>query len=273
MLQRLFTLRWLRMVLAAILFALACFALGRWQYSRHEARSARADLIEAHYTAAPRPLADVLGEAPLTAGDEWRVVEATGIFRPPAILVKNRTNEGESGTEVLGVLDVAGGPSVLIDLGFAARRSGTAETPLPPLPSGEVTVTGWVRGYEKDRSVESGSDEVVAISAQSATQVVAGRVVGGYVIAQTPLAGLAALEKPSTGLGPHLAYAIQWWLTMWAGFAFVFVGIRKELEQEAAAGTGASDPDRPSPAPVKARKGRNTLAEEEDAEVERRLGG
>ena len=68
------------------------------------------------------------------------------------------------------------------------------------------------------------------------------------------------LEPPDTDLGPHLAYAVQWWLAVPAGFVLVFVGARREwregqLEDDLAAGR--------TPVPVRARKVR--IWDEEDA--------
>ena len=52
-----------------------------------------------------------------------------------------------------------------------------------------------------------------------------------------------ALEAPDTGLGPHQAYAFQWWMAMVGGFVLVGFGIRREyregLDARADAGDGA----------------------------------
>ena len=48
------------MLLAAFVFAAACVQLGRWQFGRHEKRSAYADRVETHYSAPARPITDVI---------------------------------------------------------------------------------------------------------------------------------------------------------------------------------------------------------------------
>ena len=40
-----------------------------------------------------------------------------------------------------------------------------------------------------------------------------------------------ALEPPDEGLGPHLAYAYQWWLGMSAGFVLIWLGVRREFRE------------------------------------------
>ena len=69
------------------------------------------------------------------------------------------------------------------------------------------------------------------------------------------------LDPPDTDLGPHLAYALQWWLAAPGGVVLVFVGARREwredrLEDDLAAGAHR-------PVPVRARKVR--IWDEEDA--------
>ena len=52
-LRRLLTPRWLGALLLAVLFAVACYHLGWWQYHRHEAKVARNERLDAHYRADP----------------------------------------------------------------------------------------------------------------------------------------------------------------------------------------------------------------------------
>ncbi|MEO7130265.1 MAG: SURF1 family protein, partial [Dermatophilaceae bacterium] len=40
-----------------------------------------------------------------------------------------------------------------------------------------------------------------------------------------------ALPTPEEDLGPHQAYAIQWWITMPGGLIFVIWAIRREVLQ------------------------------------------
>ena len=40
------------------------------------------------------------------------------------------------------------------------------------------------------------------------------------------------LQEPDRGLGPHQAYAFQWWMTMPLGLLLIWLGIRRELRDE-----------------------------------------
>ena len=80
------------------------------------------------------------------------------------------------------------------------------------------------------------------------------------------------LPRPEEDLGPHQAYAYQWWLFMPGGLVFIVLAMRRELaagriaEAEGAEATGPAPVTSgagPRPAPVKAKKVR--IWDEEDA--------
>jgi cytochrome oxidase assembly protein ShyY1 len=70
-----------------------------------------------------------------------------------------------------------------------------------------------------------------------------------------------ALEQPDIGQGPHLAYALQWWLAAPVGFVLIFAAVRREVLE----GSGpALVPGHPA-APAKPPKVRKTrIWDEED---------
>src|SRR5450631_3181427 len=85
--------RWLGMLAIAVVFAVACFFLGRWQWHRHEAKATRAERIESHYSASPIPLASALPSpsTSLRPEQEWTMVTATGRYAAREVmLVRNR---------------------------------------------------------------------------------------------------------------------------------------------------------------------------------------
>jgi cytochrome oxidase assembly protein ShyY1 len=251
----------------ALAFAVAAFFLGRWQWHRYEDRAARADRINAHYAAEPRPLEDVLGPAPLPLAREWSRVTMTGRYAAEStLLVRNRPHEGATyGYEVLVPLDAGGAGTVLVDRGWVPNAA-TAETlpEVPPAPSGEVTVTGWVRQSEPSLGRDLPAGQLASVNLAEAAARVGSPLLGGYVILQqerlpdgaTP-ARPAALEPPDTDLGPHQAYAFQWWLAMLAGFVLVWFGARREhLDSlaDSTAGDGRGWPaPRREPGPKKVR--------------------
>jgi len=265
--------RWLVALLVAALFALACVFLGQWQWGRHEAKAARAQRIESHYLASPVPLRSALPrpDAELPRAHEWTLVTATGRYNiAHVMLVRNRPNNGIFGYEVVVPLQLAEGTSLLVDRGWIPNgRSASEPSRTPDTPTGEVTVTGWLRVGEPSLGRETRRGQLASINLTQAREQVGVPLYGAYLIrrgeAGQPGARIEhpqALEQPDTGQGPHLAYALQWWLAAPVGFVLVLVGARREhleaVEVPASATAGASPP---AP-PVKARKTR--IWDEED---------
>jgi cytochrome oxidase assembly protein ShyY1 len=230
--------RWLGALALALVFAVAAFFLGRWQWHRYEAKHARAERISAHYGADARPLREVLGPEPVPLSAEWTRVTVTGRYAvDDTLLVRNRPNDSVYGYEVVVPLAPdAGGPSVLVDRGWVPNARNAETVPdVPPAPGAEVTVTGWVRQGEPSLGRRLPAGQLASIDLAEAAQQTGTPLLGGYVILQrevlpdgsTPPRP-AALEAPDTDLGPHQAYAFQWWLAMVAGFVLVWFGARRE---------------------------------------------
>jgi cytochrome oxidase assembly protein ShyY1 len=244
--------RWLGMLAIAVVFAIACFFLGRWQWHRHEARSARADRIERHYSASPIPLARVLPSpaAKLPQAQEWTMVTATGRYAAKEVmLVRNRPNNGVFGYEVVVPLRLADGTSLLVDRGWIPNGRTAAEpSRTPATPAGDITVTGWLRLGEPSLGRQMSNGQLASINLAEAGAQSGTSLYGAYLIrdgeAGPPVKRIEhpqALEKPDTGQGPHLAYALQWWLAAPVGLVLIFMAVRRE------------DLEGSEPAPVPAR--------------------
>lgn len=236
MLRVLISRRWLGALAVALAFAVAAFFLGRWQWHRYEGKAARADRIHAHYDATPRPLDDVLGSTPLPLSQEWTRVTAQGRYAvAQTLLVRNRPFNGTYGYEVVVPLVTDRG-TVLVDRGWVDNAQNAETLPtFPAAPQGLVTVTGWVRQSEPslDKSMPHG--QLASISTVDAARQLGEPLLGGYTILQSERLAAGGtpprptpLEAPDTDLGPHQAYAFQWWLAMVGGVALVFFGARRE---------------------------------------------
>lgn len=230
--------RWLGWLVLALLVALACVWLGQWQWGKYENLSARADRIEAHYEADPVPVTEVLDEEPARVEDEWTRVTATGEYlSAEQVLVRNRPLDGTYGYEVLVPLRLEGGEHLLVDRGWVPNspKGADVDPEVPPAPKGEVKVTGWVRLAESSLGRDLPERQVASINRPEVQQKVGTDLLGGYVSLQSESPDAdrpEPLEVPDTDLGPHLAYAIQWWLVIPAVFIFWFVALRREAETE-----------------------------------------
>lgn len=234
MLRLALTPRWLGWLALAVLVAFVCFWLGQWQWGKFEDRSARADRIEAHYEAEPTPAAEVLDEEPAAVEDEWTRVTATGEYlRDEQVLVRNRPLDGTYGYEVLVPLRLAGGEHLLVDRGWVPNSPKGADVApeVPPAPEDEVTITGWVRLGETSLGRDLPEGQVASIHRPEVAAEVGHSLLGGYVSLESedPRADRPEpLEVPDTDTGPHMPYAIQWWLVIPAVFVFWGMALRRE---------------------------------------------
>jgi cytochrome oxidase assembly protein ShyY1 len=264
--------RWLGALTAALVFAVAAFFLGQWQWHRYEGKAAKADRINSHYKAQPRQLTDVLGAAPMPLSEDWTRVTATGRYAADqTLLVRNRPYEGTYGYEVLVPFTTDSGKTVLVDRGWVQNAKTAESLPtFPAAPADEVTLTGWLRQSEPSLGRTPPAGQVASINLAEAERQVAEPLLGAYVVLEIERRadGSApprptALEAPDTGLGPHQAYAFQWWMAMVGGFVLVWFGIRREyrdgLDEQALVDAHAS-----GSAPPRPRQKRTRIWDEED---------
>ena len=247
MFRRLFSPRWLGALAVALLWSFVAYQLGHWQYDRHQYKVERNERLDAHYRADPEPVSDILSDRALSRSDDWTRVSATGEYAGEQLLVRNRPNDGVYGYEVLAPLTLENGTTVVIDRGWVANSDrGAAVLPeVPAAPDGPVEVVGWVRPLETTQGKDLPAGQVASISLPDVEKAWGLEVLDGYVVLQTETtadgatpARPAALAAPDRSLGPHQAYAFQWWLTMPLGLLLIWLGIRRELREE--------QPDRPA---------------------------
>ena len=231
--------RWIAYLLLAGLFGVATAALGQWQFGRYEEKAERRDLIEANYGASPVALQEILPGpgTPLPPGEEWRRVSATGSYDAGAEhLVRNRPQRGTFGYEVLVPLVLEDGTAVAVDRGWVPPGATAATRPeVPPPPSGEVRVTGWLRPSEPDLGRDLPEGQLASIDLPALEEATGLDLVQAYVILETedPPAGRpTALAPPDVRLGSHLAYALQWWITVPVGVVLVLVMARQQAQEE-----------------------------------------
>jgi cytochrome oxidase assembly protein ShyY1 len=263
---------WLRAAFVVAGLSIACVFLGRWQWSRHEGKLATAQQVDHGYGAAPASLADLLPtpSQPLPKDEEWRPVKVRGTYLEDAtVVVRNRPNEnGEFGYEVVVPFRVDGGPVLLVDRGWIPNgASGARPDAVPAPPRGEVTVVARLRPTEPPISRVAPAGQAERIDVPRLTAAVGGpAVTGAYgVLAQeqpAPATAPAAIPRPDEDLGPHLAYAFQWWLGAIAVWVLLVVYARKEAQSRLL--PAQPRPERPEPqVRLRRRSGRRELTDEE----------
>lgn len=243
--------RWLRGLALAVLVALVCCALGRWQWHRREERlAANAPLVQ-NYDRPAEPVASVLpAGSELAASDTWTPVRVTGTYDTDAtVLVRNRPRDDQFGYEVLVPLVQADGSALLVDRGWLPAGADSAERPdsVPAPPQGEVTVVARLRPWEDDKRGRVPAGQVTSIAPDTVTAAVdqavddPPRLLGGYALlaSETPASGVEpttvplAAERPEVDEGPHLAYTVQWFGFALTALVVWVVAGRRELQSRA----------------------------------------
>lgn len=210
--------RWLLFALTVAGLVTGTVWLGNWQFDRLTERKADNVVVLANQTKEPAPVADVLAVGRTVEDtDEWRLVEATGTYAvDDTVVVRYRSRDGASGIDVVVPLVTPDGPALLVDRGWLeARPDGTDRGGIPEPPAGEVTVTGWVRADGTGDSTAVTDQSARAISSQEIGDALGREVYGGFVELRAedgaPAEGLAPVELPEIGNGPHFFYGLQWW--------------------------------------------------------------
>ena len=271
---------WWGALLAVLAFSVACLYLGRWQLHRHQAKVVRADRVSANYNAPVAALQTVLGtpQAAVRSADEWRRVELVGRYEPDrTVLVRNRPLDGAYGFEVLVPLRLSSGAALLVDRGWIPFGQNAGSTVRPPVPpAGQVRVTARLRRPEPARRGNPPPGQALRISVPTIAPAVGGPVYRGYGLLADEQPGAATaptrLPRPDTDLGPHLAYAVQWWAFGLAGYVLLLVHSRREVARRAGgpaetAGTGRPD----QPARSARRRPPSRDEQVEDDQVERAI--
>ncbi|MFE7465080.1 SURF1 family protein [Streptomyces sp. NPDC057499] len=264
----LLTRQWMALALLVLVLIPTMVELGFWQLHRHEHRVAQNALISRNLKAKPVPVASLTSPGhTVPRSDYWRTVTATGTYDAThEVVVRRRTStDGRIGVHVLIPFDLKGGGTVLVNRGWVPSAASQSAFPDVPLtPEGEVTITGRLKADEttgtsgiKDISGLPDRQVMLINSAQEAERL-SRPVLGGYVelTAPEPTGGSPELiETPDSGsIGPHMAYAVQWWLFA-AGVPVGYVVLarrekrdRLEAAAKEAAGEQPAEPEKPEPA-------------------------
>ena len=240
--------KWIALTIGVVLLMVGMVSLGFWQLRRLDTRKALNAEVRQHSAAAPVTLDSLLvsGITSATAkAVEWRTVMATGVYdTADEVLVANRSFDGEPGLHVLTPLDLADGRTLLVNRGWVpiATTVGGAVV-VPPPPTGDVTVTArvratQVRGALGPRDPTTGRlhtfarADVARIAEQLNRPVVPAYVELIAAPGQDTIKPPRPLPLPALDDGPHLSYAVQWFIfTICAAAGWIAV-VRRQLREQ-----------------------------------------
>jgi cytochrome oxidase assembly protein ShyY1 len=262
--------RWAGYLALVIIFAIACSALGTWQFNRRAEALAEVARIDANYDAAPVPVAEALPDPESFDVDQrWQVVALSGRYlADEEVVVRNRPFEGSSGFQVITPFLLESGRVFMVDRGWIAQASDGRPGDVPAPPEGDVEITARLKAGEgRIAGRTSTGDEFATIDlAELADRVGEPSYTGAYGVLVQSAADAdeppLAAARPVRDEGPHLSYALQWFV--FALLAFVGLGwaANQERTSLAAAGAEARGEAPVAPAPRKPKR------ERADADVE-----
>lgn len=225
MLRRLLTPKWLLAHAVVLIAVVVMVNLGFWQLRRLDAaRSFNARLEQ-------REAAPVLDARQLVDADPdeiaYRRASVAGTYvTDEELLHLARGYQGQSGNHVLTPLVTDAGFVLLVDRGWVPASSDTPPLTDAPPPAGTVTVTGQL--LPSQEYTRFGARDVAEGDLERVLRVNLARIEAQLPAVLTPLYPLylqVREQQPATPAelpltpepielddGPHLSYAVQWFL-------------------------------------------------------------
>jgi cytochrome oxidase assembly protein ShyY1 len=261
--------RWAGYLALVVVFAVACCALGTWQLNRRAEALAEVARIDANYDAEAVPVADALADpAGFDVDQRWQVVALSGEYLgDEEVVVRNRPFGGSSGFEVITPFRLDDGTVFMVDRGWIAQGSDGRPSEYAAPPSGHVQVEARLKAGEEriEGRTTTGIEFATIDLAELADRVGEPAYTGAYGVLVQSAADAAepplAPARPLRDEGPHLSYALQWFV--FALLAFIGLGWAANQERRALA-EASGPPD----APKAPREPRKPPRERGDADVE-----
>lgn len=230
--------RWFGYVTLLLLFAVACTWFGNWQFDRRAEARAEIARIDANYDAPALALTKALPSYDYFDENQlkWQTVEVYGSYVGEPYFARNRPGPGGVGSQLLQPLQLHDGSIFIVDRGWVPVRASEEIDPsvLPSPPVGEVTVQVRLRESEPPITGRTETDRTLPSVdlALLDTLIEAPLYTGAYgqLVSESPAAEHGSLpSKPERDEGPHLSYALQWYVFILIALLGVVYAARQEF--------------------------------------------
>lgn len=214
------TKRWFGYYALIVVFAVICVLLGNWQFDRRAEAQAEIARIDSNYDAPPTPITELLPSHDYYDEDtnKWRPVSLTGTYVGDPFLARNRPSQQGVGSLLIHPFQLRDGSIFLVDRGWVnvSAIDGVPET-LPMPHSGELDIVVRLRQSEEpvagreDAGRTLGSLHLPNFMERFHDPVYTGAY--GQIVSETPAGETGLLPtRPERDEGPHLSYALQWYV-------------------------------------------------------------
>ena len=210
--------------------------LGFWQLRRLDARQEFNATVTERIDQPPVPFDTLIGDAITDPRSvEWRQVTVSGEYLADQILWFNRTQDGIAGDNVLTALVGGDGTTVVVNRGFIALGE-----PTPSAPTGSIDVLGRIRvppGRQLGELTDSADGpltEVRRVDLDLLDAQLPGELAPVYLdlIGSVPNVtpnDPVPVPPPTLDEGPHLSYAVQWFIFATAVLIGWVLAIRRSI--------------------------------------------
>lgn len=265
--------RWFGYYALIVVFAIACVLLGNWQFDRRAEAQAEIARIDRNYDAPPVPIAEALPD--FTSYDldrnKWQQVQVRGEYVDEPYLVRNRPSQEGVGSLLVHPFQLESGAILMVDRGWVSARSMEDVTEALPLPaSGPVEIVVRLREGEEpvpgreDIGRALGSLHLEALDDAYDAPVYTGAY--GQIVLENPAGETGLLpDRPERDEGPHLSYALQWYVFILIALGGAWYAARLEYRALNPNITDAKAQEAKNRATSKRKPRRLSDAEEEDA--------
>jgi cytochrome oxidase assembly protein ShyY1 len=238
----LYSPRWIALHIAVTILVVVMVNLAFWQIDRLHQRQDFNAVLESRVPAAAAPLEDVLAKYSNPTDAEWYRVIASGTYlHGENVAVVNVTQDGQAGHDAVTPLLLDSGQVLLVNRGFLPLSMD-----LPDAPAGRVTVEGRLRvsAVRRTGAVSDAStgelQEVQRIDIARLAPQLPNQPVSMYVdlLESQPADSdlLSRISDPVFTNGPHLSYAIQWFLFSACALAGWSIAVRREVKKNQRSG-------------------------------------
>jgi cytochrome oxidase assembly protein ShyY1 len=207
--------KWIAFHVLVVFLVVVMINLAFWQLRRLDQRRHFNAEVRAHTDQPVAAFDSIKADLANPATIEWRAVRVSGTYvTGHEFLVVNRSQNGDTGRNVVDALRLADGSLFLVNRGFVPLA-----TAVPPVPTGIVALTGRLRvsehrttGQPEDQSV-NGLTEIHRVDIGVLAKQFDAEVQPMYVEQMAPPKPFEEIVGPDTSdEGPHLSYTIQWFI-------------------------------------------------------------
>jgi surfeit locus 1 family protein len=212
--------RWILSHVLVLALVVSMIGLGFWQLRRLDEKRDHNAVVRAAQAA---PVAD--NDDVATADDAFRRATATGEYDTgEEVMVRSRTKDGRPGVWVLTPLVRDDGTAVVVNRGFLATQGVPDQVPADAAPpDGEVDVSGVVQASQRKGRFGSTDPDEVELTSLARADIERLQQQVPYPLLPVYLQ-LTEQDPPQPGElpepvplppldeGPHLSYAVQWFI-------------------------------------------------------------